>query len=543
MPGVRVPAWAVLTILLVCVFIQGYASLQRKSLTYDEVAYIPAGYSYVTTGDFRLNPEQPPLMKLLAGAALVPLHPRLPLEHESWTAAGAGVPNTQWVFGREFLTRANPNGARLVRWARMPTLLVTMALVVGVFVFARELYGPLGGALAGVLCAFDPNILAHGRLATTDLGLACFVLWTVYALFRLSRRPTVGRVGVAGILLGLALAAKFSGLFLLGLMPVFAIGLALSPDGIVLPEGRWGRLIGRPLGDRLAWAGIALAAVSIVGLLTVSLTYLAPGRVDLYLRDFLMVNVNVHPTFPAYFHGMFHEGRIPLYFVAAFLLKTPVGALGLLATRIADVATHRGERAAVLLLTWAPVVTWFAIISWKAYQIGLRYVLPVYPLLFVFTGGLATSPWLRTRPARIAVVGMLAWVVGSSLAAHPHYLPYFNELAGGADHGIEWLDDSNVDWGQDLVLLAAFQQATGLDDLKVTPMAEYDPAMYGVHGEVLQPGEVLSRLTRPDPPPGVYAVSVHVLNRARLFTAPIDPLRDLVPVAVLGHTIYVYDLR
>jgi hypothetical protein len=278
-------------------------------------------------------------------------------------------------------------------------------------------------------------------------------------------------------------------------------------------------------------------------MLTVSLTYFRPGRVDLYLRDFLMVNVNVHPAFPAYFHGAFHTGRIPFYFVAAFFLKTPVGTLGLLATRIADAARHRRERAAVMLLIWAPIVTWFVIISWKAYPIGLRYVLPVYPLLFVFIGGLATSPWLRTRPARIATAAMLAWAIGSSLMAHPHYLPYFNELAGGADHGIEWLDDSNVDWGQDLVLLADFLQASGLDDVEVTPMAEYDPAMYGVHAAILPPGEVLSRLTHPDPPPGVYAVSAHVLNRARLYPAPIDPLRDMDPVVVLGHTIYVYDLR
>lgn len=534
---------AVLGFLLACVFAQAFGSLRRKSLTYDELAYIPAGYSYVTTGDFRLNPEQPPLMKLLAGAALLPLRPRLPLEHESWIAAGAGVANTQWIFGREFLTRANPDGPRLVRWARVPTVLVTMALVTGVFLFARELYGPLGGVLAATLCAFDPNILAHGRLATTDVGLACFVLWAVYALFRLSRRPTGARVVVAGVFLGMALAAKFSGLFLLALMPVFAIALALSPDGIVVPGGRWGRLTGRPLGDRLAWASVAFAAVSAIGLLTVSLTYGAPGRVDLYLRDFFMVNVNVHPAFPTYFHGTFHPGRVPLYFVAAFLLKTPLGTLALLATRVADVIVHRTERAAGMLLTWIPVVAWFVIISWKAYQIGLRYVLPAYPLLFVFAGGLAASPWLRARPLRIAVLGMIAWATGSSLAAYPHYLPYFNEAAGGAERGIDWLDDSNLDWGQDLVLLAELQRATGLDRLMVTPMAEYDPAIYGVRGEILQPAEVLRRLTHPEPPPGVYAVSAHILNRARLFPAPVDPLRDLVPVAVLGHSIYVYDLR
>ncbi|HSM60841.1 MAG TPA: glycosyltransferase family 39 protein, partial [Longimicrobiales bacterium] len=520
MPARRLTTTALLGALLGLVFLQAFLSMRRKSLTYDELAYIPAGYSYVRTGDFRLNPEQPPLMKLLAGVALLPLDPRLPLEHESWTAAGEGVANTQWIFARAFF-EANPQVERLVLAARVPTVLLTMLLVVGVFLFARALHGPLAGLLAAALCAFDPNVLAHGRLATTDLGLTCFTLWAVFAYHRLTRRPTAGRVAFAGAMLGLALLAKFSGLFLLALMPVFAVVLPFVRDGVVAPE-RWGGgrreaegagHVGDPPGGdgaearrRLGWSLVATGAVVAVALMVVSLGYLAPGRANLYFRDFANVNVNVHAAFPSYFHGTFHEGRIPYYFLAAVLLKTPLALLILLALRAAAQVAERERPGAAHILLAAPVLAWLVIISWRAYAIGLRYVLPIYPFLFVYAAGIATSPWLRRRTVRLAVAALVAWTAGSSLAAHPHYLPYFNALAGGPERGIEWMDDSNVDWGQDLVLLRDFLDETGLEDVYVTPMAEYDPALYGVRARFLQPGEALRRLTSPDPPPGVYAI-------------------------------------
>lgn len=171
---------AILAGLCSCLLAQVFFSMWQRSLAYDEVAYIPAGYSYVVTGDFRLNHEQPPLMKLLAGVAILPLHPHLPVESESWRAAGEGHLNTQWEFGNEFLRGAGADLQRLVLLARLPVVLVTMLLGVGVFLLARDLYGPWAGVLAAALFAFDPNILAHGRLSATDLGLTCFVLWAVW---------------------------------------------------------------------------------------------------------------------------------------------------------------------------------------------------------------------------------------------------------------------------------------------------------------------------------------------------------------------------
>jgi hypothetical protein len=535
---------AILAGLCACVLAQAFFSMRQKSLTYDEVAYIPAGYSYVVTGDFRLNHEQPPLMKLLAGVAILPLHPHLPVESESWRAAGEGHLNTQWEFGNEFLRAAGADLQRLVLLARLPVVLVTMLLVVGVFLFARDLYGPWAGVLAAALCAFDPNILAHGRLSTTDLGLTCFVLWAVWAYRRLARNPTAGNLLMAGALLGLALLTKFSGLFLLALYPLWALVLPFLPKGITVPGGRWGRWPQHVLANRLVYSVGMTVMVMLVALVVVSLGYFAPGRVDIYFRDFFVVNVNVNLRYETYFHGAFHDGRLWYYFLAAFLLKTPLAFLLLLLLRGATQLWHREEGWADRVLLFSPVAIWFVIISWKAFQIGLRYVLPVYPFLFVYAAGIVASPLFARREMRLAVGALMVWFVASSAAVYPNYLTYFNEIAGGPSHGIEWLDDSNVDWGQDVILLRDFLDTYGITDAKLTPMARYDPALYGLPGVDVPPHVAVGLLSRPNPPPGIYAVSAHLLNRAKLPGAPlVDPLRDLRPVAVLGNTIYIFDLR
>jgi hypothetical protein len=79
----------------------------------------------------------------------------------------------------------------------------------------------------------------------------------------------------------------------------------------------------------------------------------------------------------------------------------------------------------------------------------LRYLLPAFPFLFVFAGRVAA--WRpAARPAQAVVIGLLAaWTALSSLAAHPRYIPYFNELIGGPRNGYRWLADSDLDWGQD----------------------------------------------------------------------------------------------
>lgn len=516
---------------------QAWTSLRTKSMTFDELTYIPAGYTYVAAGDYRLNPEHPPLAKLLAGVALLPLGPTLDLSLDSWREGD------QWAFGRDFFRTAEIGTPRLVEQARLPGVVLIMAMVVFAYLMGREVYGPRAGMVAAWLCAFSPNLLAHGRLATTDFPQALFVLVTAYAFLRFVRRPSIrGGVGV-GVALGLALLSKYSAVLLLGLLGVWAVAAVLvwrpGDGGGQRVPNRWSTW----LTDRILFMAASLVAILLVTALVVSVGYRTPGDPTPFLRGLGVLYTNVNLDLPAYFDGTFHEGGLWYYFLAALFLKTPLAFLLLLLVKVADQSLRRHLALVEALYLLLPAALWLGVMTVSALPFGVRYVLPVYPLLFVYAAGVAESPWFRGMAGRVAVAVPALAFAASSLLVHPHYLPYFNLAAGGPSNGIEWLDDSNVDWGQDLPLLAEWLEEHDVRDARVAPMALYDPALYGVSGRWVGPESVLPELSSTDPEPGVYAVSAHLLTRARWAGSPVvDPLRDRTPRAVLGHTIYVFDI-
>ena len=518
--------------------LQAWTSLRTKSMTFDELTYIPSGYTYVVTGDYRMNPEHPPLAKLLAGTALVSEAPPLDLSHPSWGEAD------QWAFGRHFFQTVGAATGELVERARLPGLLLVMAMVVFAYLMATEIYGPRAGLLAAWLCAFSPNLLAHGRLATTDFPQALFVLVTAYAFLRFIRAPSISAGLGVGVALGLALLSKYSAILLLGLVGVWAVAAVTvwrpGDGGGRRPPNRWSTRAT----DRVVFMGGSLASMLLVAALVVSAGYGSPGDPGPFLRGLRVLYTNVHADLPTYFAGTFHRDGVPYYFLAAFLLKAPLGVLALLALRLADQIRRRSLGLLESLYLLLPAAVFFAVMTVSALQFGVRYVLPALPLLFVYAAGAAESPSLRGRVGTLALAVLALVFAGASLRTHPHYIPFFNVLAGGPSQGIEWLDDSNVDWGQDLPLLATWLEESDVDDAVVVPMALYDPALYGVEGTWSTPEAVLPLLTAADPPPGVYAVSAHLLTRARWGRRPVvDPLRDRTPRVVLGHSLHVFDLR
>lgn len=520
---------------------QAWLSLRTKSMTFDELTYIPAGYTYVVTRDLRLNPEHPPLSKLLAGVALLTEDPRVDLSHPSWESA------EQWEFGRHFFETAEVDTARLVNVARIPTVILLMAMVVLAYSMGVHLYGPRGGLIAAALCAMSPNLLAHGRLATNDFVLAFMVLATAYAFLRFAGKPAASRAVLTGVALGLALLTKYSAVLLVGLVGVWAVAAAVRrPRRAPRWRGRTGTLWEawrEDFPEAAATFGGGLLGILVVAALVVSLGYATPGNPLPFIRNLGTLYTNVHVDLPAYFAGRFHPDGLSYYFLAAFLLKTPVAFLALLGIRAADQAWRKRVDADEALYLLLPALLWFVVMTVSALPFGIRYVLPAYPLLFVYVGGIVASPLFLRLWGKSLVVGLVLVFAASSVRAHPHYIPYFNLIAGGSSNGIEWLDDSNVDWGQDLPLLAEWLHENDVRDATIVPMALYDPALYGVQGRVAPPHEVLPTLSSSDPELGVYAVSAHLLTRVRWGGEPeIDPLRDLEPRAVLGHSIYVFDV-
>ncbi|HET7874945.1 MAG TPA: hypothetical protein VFN71_05420, partial [Methylomirabilota bacterium] len=168
-------------------------------------------------------------------------------------------------------------------------------------------------------------------------------------------------------------------------------------------------------------------------------------------------------------------------------------------------------------------------------NIGVRHVLPIFPMLAIATGLgiLRLWHWRRLRWTGPALaVGLTGWLVVESLLAHPDYLPYFNQLAG--DHPEEVLLDSDLDWGQDLGRLVDTLRARRIERLSITYHGKVDLSRQG-----LPPFTELQEYT---PTTGWIAASVFRLKLGYLGgrTDPFAWLRAYTPVTRVGRSIYLY---
>lgn len=186
-----------------------------RDQTWDEACHIFAGYSYWTRSDFGMNPEHPPLVKLLAALPLLSLSLRVPaIEHGNFKVEA-------FLSGEKFLYE-NDADAILFR-ARLAAGRLTLLLSALVFVAAREMFGSIAALVALALLVFDPNLLAHGALVTTDAGLSCFLFASVYAFYRYVKRPSLVRFLLAGMAPGCTLATKHSGVLVFPILALLAL--------------------------------------------------------------------------------------------------------------------------------------------------------------------------------------------------------------------------------------------------------------------------------------------------------------------------------
>lgn len=564
---------------------------RSKSVTFDEVAHLPAGYTHLVWGDFRLNPEQPPLVKELAAAPLALSAVDTPSrESRTWIDAPLVITN-HWEFGRQFLFEVNRRQVdRLVFLGRIP--MVAMALAAGalLWLWARELFAPWVAVGALALLVLDPNWLGHGSLVTLDAPFALCWLGSSYFLWRLTRAVTITNVVGATVFLALAQVTKFNA-------PMLAALVALFSGVVMVRRAPWrtaapalpGRLERRRLRGAAALALIVVFAAGAVGAIWAAYRFrLAPtpgggehfpvamrlGELRVLARQPggwqaaviapLASFAHRHSLLPeayvyglastvsgareriAYLHGRFSMGGWWYYFPAAMAVKSPLPTL-ILAALGAVLLGRRRLVARVdapgLLLAVAPGLLYLAMSMLTGINIGIRHVLPVYPSLYLLAA--AGVSWLLARPgrARLLLGALGLWLAVGTAAVHPHHLAYFNELAGGPKNGARWLLDSNIDWGQDLKTLKRWLDERGVSTVNLAYWGTADPAAYGID-YVQLPG--LTML--PDRPaqqpelPGYVAISVN-----NLFAAPPEIAaayrrwtdRGSLEARV-GYSIYVY---
>ncbi|MBI3767023.1 MAG: glycosyltransferase family 39 protein [Deltaproteobacteria bacterium] len=199
-----------------------WPALRENSATYDETEHVPAGYTYLTRHDYRLGPEHPPLLKALFTLPLLPLAPRISVEAERAFEAATRTIDAHWIFGDRFLYRDNQPEPLLLR-ARMVVLALAAVLVLLVFRWTRDVCGPTGAFFAATLVALDPNLLAHGSLATTDAGFALLFFAALYLARRAFLALTPANLIGTGAVIGAAVASKHSALLLAPTLAIFGL--------------------------------------------------------------------------------------------------------------------------------------------------------------------------------------------------------------------------------------------------------------------------------------------------------------------------------
>ncbi len=546
-------------------------SLVMDSPTMDEQNHIARGITFLRTGDPRLSLEHPPLVNALSALPLLTLPDlRLPTDQPSWQAMEP--PGAYWYFyADQFLWQYNrPYVNQILFLTRLPIVWLTLALALVGFCWARRLWGEWAGWLALALLLFDPNVLAHGRYVTTDLGGTLFAFLAAFQLWRMwhgkwsmvngqwsiaHRKAAIGNSFLSALTLGLAFGSKLS---ILGFVPIFAL-LALLPgtDG-----WRWqgaarrlGQLGGAGLASLLVvWAlfGFEWRAFRFGSELLAGLNQFS-GPMPTFWAGIEQILLLSQGGRTAFLLGETTTTGFLAYFPVALGVKTPL--LVLLATAVAlPLLLKNGatRRHALFLLLLA--LGYFALTLQSGLNIGYRHLLPMLPFLYLLIAGLMADKGQLARPLLpLLLVGQL-WV---ALTIHPHYLSYFNRLAGGPAQGYNVLIDSNVDWGQDLRRLAGWLAENEVQQVKLGWFGTAQPDYYGIAYEPL-PG--LGGVGQPQffdawwqlpfdpaqPEPGVYAISVTSLWEFPLATADKHVyawFRAREPDARIGYSVLMYVVR
>ena len=489
-------------IVLICACVHAALLLHvawRKSPTVDEVAHLPAGVTYWQKRTFALYHHNPPLVKLLAALPVLAAGPDVDYSR-SWARNRArGLPVSQWNFGWEFMERNAARYRLLYFLGRTVAVLFACTGLVFTALLAARLFGPAAAAAAAALWCAAPNLAAHGALITTDVPAAALAAASVYMTLRWSERPTWGHMALLGFVLGLAQLTKFTLLLLYLLLPVLSWVYVRSRKLPGSPARRIGSYIASVLisvlvinagyffegtGKRLGNYQFVSALLTRPRVQPPQPGEIPPGHPWAYILeirenrfrgtwlDRLPVPLPEHYVlgfdeqrleaeglpgpdgrqhgYYVYLFGQLRDHGWWYYYFVALAVKLPLGTLGLLAIApLAWYVSGRWNEARTVLLAAAAC---FVVVMSLATDInlGVRYVLPGIPFLLVLVSELFTrSGWIRWFAA-----GCLLWNAAAVARIHPHYLAYFNELAGGPEHGHAILIDSNIDWGQDLYELA-----------------------------------------------------------------------------------------
>jgi len=469
--------------------------------TSDEPNHIACGMEWLDKGTYTYEAQHPPLARVAAALGPYLLGIR---------SQGSPKPNTLAVprEGTKILYRDRHYDLALAL-ARLGILPFFWIACLAVYWWGKRYFGATVAVVAVFLFSFLPPVLAHAGLATTDMALTAFLGAALVSALAWLEQPSPLGGALFGVCTALAVLSKFS---VVAFLPA---SLAVALIWFLCAERPTPIWLAAAVKRRLPSFGLAV----LVGLLVIWAGYRfsfgAPDFTSLRLparevfsgiRAVMRHNATGHPT---YLLGERNITGFWYFYPLVLAVKTPLAFLFLLGYGVALAL----RKPSPYRRAWIPVsfAAGILLVGLESHiNIGVRHILPIY-LGFSLLAAIAALRLLELSRGRqwmrIGLALLVAWFAGSSLLAHPDYLPYFNELAGSQPEKI--VVDSDLDWGQDMKRLAKRLHQAGARELTFNQLFIAD--LEHEHG--FPP---IREMDLANPSPGWNAVSLTYLKWARL---------------------------
>ncbi|MDP3987958.1 MAG: glycosyltransferase family 39 protein [Candidatus Levybacteria bacterium] len=460
--------------MLVVLFALLFNSVVRESRAYDEVTYVNAGYGFLTRHDFRLDPFNPPLARELVA---------LPMLFDK------NIVNDPTLF-----------------WPRIVVVIVTLLFGLLIYFFGKKLFGTKAGMLALILFVFEPNILTNGHYATMDLIFSFFFILVLYLFWIWRNNFTFFKIILFSVVLGLTLSTKISALpFLLpSLFLIYIIQRKKRKE--LLKAFYWKKrkklvllllittllslwstyffTLEPPLGYRFDPNRPAIKLAKSNKIVELALTQPVPlgSYISTIKQQFVYNYSGWYRKDSFVFGNLSRTGHPGYYFPLIILFKTPIPLLMLFL--ISLFLSIRNLKGSVILLI--PIIVILSQILLTNVTLVLRYILPIYPLIILFSSQAVNIKTKKPLFKFIFLIVLLAWFVFGTLRSYPYYISFVNELGGGSTNGYKYVFDSNLDWGQGLLDLKEYQKKNKIYNLQLAYFGDLDPKSLGIKYERIE---------------------------------------------------------
>ncbi|MGO9243814.1 MAG: ArnT family glycosyltransferase [Verrucomicrobiia bacterium] len=566
--------WLAVALILAVALALMWRPMWEETATTDETAFLGAGYSYWQGHRYYLNVEHPPLMQLWSALPLTFLDVKLPVVAQSMlddthptvlstlteTWDFRAVTNSEaltaperfyhypaleaGLFGRVLVYGGVNDADKLLFWGRFMQALVMLATGLVVFWWTKSLSNTTGGLFALAAWSFNPIALAYGHLIITDPGITLMITLVVWMFSRFLELPRPQTALVAGIAFGGAMLTKYTAIILIPMFGVLTAVAWWKQRHSVRADSFRSLLANLCLVGVAAWATVVLFYVPHwmppppISLENGQYLHIPAWFVRLrwilvprdFFKGFTILLLHVVNGHHAYLLGEWSDKGWWYYYPAAILVKTPMALLLLIISTVA-MALWRIRRSS--FVEAAPLIaalTYLACAMTSKANIGIRHVLPIYPLLAVVAGVECARARVRDQ-----LVGWLlvAWLLVAALVAHPDYIAYFNELVGGPANGQDYLIDSNFDWGQNGKALKQWLEANHVTHIYLDHFGTGAAIRYlGIPADFVKPDQV------PKLRDGYLVISA-----TRLMAPEYQWLRENhKPLARIANTLFVYAL-